>query len=88
MSRQNLYKTYLHCDLEKLYYKDKVKSAILSILEEQPGLSGVQVRRKLSEQGIQIGKDSFYRLVNDYKLTMNSKRKAWRRRKEATGKHC
>jgi transposase InsO family protein len=80
MSRQNLYKTYLHCDPEKLYYKDKVKSEIMSILEEQPGLSGVQVRRKLSERGIRIGKDSFYKLVNDHKLTLNSKKKAWRRR--------
>jgi len=84
MSRQNYYKTYLHCDPEKLYYEDKVKSAILSILEKQPGLSGVQVRNKLSEQGIQIGKDSFYRLVNDHNLTLNSKKKARRSKQYKT----
>jgi len=84
MSRQNFYKTYLHCDPEKLYNKDRVKSAILSVLAKHPGLSGVQVRRKLSEQGIQIGRDSFYRLVNVYRLTLNSKKKAWRSRKYKT----
>lgn len=84
MSRQNFYKTYLHCDLEKLYSKDKVKSAILSILEKYPGFSGSQVRRKLSEQGVQIGRDSFYRLVNDHRLTLNSKKKAWRSKRYKT----
>jgi hypothetical protein len=81
MSRQNFHKTYLRCDPEKLYYMDMVKSAILSILEKHPGLSGAQIRRKLMERGIQIGRDRFYRLVDDYKLTLNSKKKAWRRRK-------
>jgi putative transposase len=84
MSRQNFHKTYLRCDPEKLYYMDMVKSAILSILEKHPGLSGAQIRRKLMERGIQIGRDRFYRLVDDYKLTLNSKKKAWRRRKYKT----
>lgn len=84
MSRQNFYQTYLHCDEQKLYSKDKVKSAVLSVLEKHPGLSGVEVRRKLSEQGIQIGRDSFYRLVNAYKLTLNSKKKAWRSKRYKT----
>ncbi|MDP3013073.1 MAG: IS3 family transposase [Candidatus Subteraquimicrobiales bacterium] len=84
LSRQNFYKTYLKCNEEKLYYKDKVRSEILSILEYHSGLSGVQIRRKLLDKGIQIGRDSFYQLINDYRLTLNSRRKAWRKKRYKT----
>jgi putative transposase len=84
MSRQNIYKTYLHCDEQKLQRTDQVKTAILSVLEQRPGLSGVQIRSKLSEQGIQIGRDRFYRLVSAWKLTLNSKKKSWRSKRYKT----
>ena len=79
ISRQNLYKTYLHCDEEKLHRKDRIRDQVISVLEEKPGLSGTQVRKELAARGINIGRDSFYQIVNRYKLTLNSRKKAWRR---------
>lgn len=79
LSRQNLYKTYLHCDEEKLQRKDRVRDAVISILEERRGLSGTQVRKELLERGISIGRDNFYQIINRYKLTLNSRKKAWRK---------
>ena len=79
ISRQNLYKTYLHCNEEKLKYRDNVRYEIVSILEERRGLSGTQVRKELLSRGYQIGRDNFYQIVNRYRLTMNSRKKAWRR---------
>jgi transposase InsO family protein len=79
MSRQNLYKTYLNCDEETLHRKDQIRDQVISVLEERPGLSGTQVRKELSARGINIGRDSFYQIVNRYKLTLNSRKKAWRK---------
>jgi putative transposase len=79
ISRQNLYKTYLHCDEEKLHRKDRIRDCVISVLEERPGLSGTQVRKELAARGINVGRDSFYEIVNRYKLTLNSRKKAWRR---------
>jgi len=81
INRQNLYKTYLHCDEDKLMRKDMIKDTILSILDERPGLSGTQVRGELILKGIPIGRDSFYSILNRYKLTLNSRKKAWRKRR-------
>lgn len=77
MSRQNLYKTYLHCDEEKLLRKDRVRDQVISMLDERPGLYGTQVRKELAARGIVIGRDSLYQIVNRYKLTLNSRKKAW-----------
>jgi putative transposase len=79
ISRQNLYKTYLHCDEEKLQRKDHIRDQVISILEERRGLSGTQVRKELAARGIKIGRDSFYQIVNRFKLTLNSRKKAWKR---------
>jgi len=79
LSRQNLYKTYIHCDEEKLQRKERIRDEVLSILEERRGLSGTQVRKELLARGIHVGRDSFYQLVNSYKLTLNSRKKAWRK---------
>jgi putative transposase len=81
INRQNLYKTYLHCDEQKLQRKDEIKESVLGILEERPGLSGVQVRKELLQKGITIGRDIFYSILNRYKLTLNSRKKAWRKRR-------
>jgi len=81
ISRQNLYKTYLHCDIEKLQRKDRIRDEVKSILEERSGLSGTQVRKELLARGIHIGRDSFYKIVNSYKLTLNSRKKAWRKQR-------
>lgn len=79
ISRQNLYQTYLHCDVEKLQRKDRIRDEVKSILEERRGLSGTQIRKELLARGIHIGRDSFYQIVNRYKLTLNSHKKAWRK---------
>jgi transposase InsO family protein len=79
LSRQNLYKTYIHCDEEKLHRKDRIRDEVISILEERRGLSGTQIRKELEARGVHIGRDSFYQIVNRYKLTLNSRKKAWRK---------
>lgn len=79
-SRQNLYKTYLHCDTEKLQQSEQIKAAILKLVSEHPGWSGTLIRKELSLIGIEIGRDRFYRLINRYQLTMNSRRKSWKSR--------
>jgi transposase InsO family protein len=79
ISRQNLYKTYLHCDEEKLQRNDKIRDQIISILEERRGLSGTQVRKELLTRGVSVGRDKFYKIINRYKLTLNSRKKAWKR---------
>jgi len=90
ISRQNLYKTYLHCDEDKLARNDRIRDEVISILEERRGLSGTQVRKELLARGIQIGRDRFYQIVNSHKLTLNARKKAWRRQhyksKAATNK--
>lgn len=75
-----MYKTYVHCNVSKLEHKDRIKDEIIGILERRPGLSGTQIRKELNEKGISIGRDSFYKLINRYKLTLNSKKKVWRKR--------
>jgi putative transposase len=80
INRQNLYKTYLHCDTIKLGFKDMIRDETLSILDHHPGLSGKQVRAQLTEKGFVIGRDSFYQLVNRYKLTLNAHKKSWKKR--------
>ncbi|MFA6910905.1 MAG: IS3 family transposase [Candidatus Cloacimonadaceae bacterium] len=79
ISRQNLYKTYLHCDEEKLQRDDNIRDQIISILEGRRGLSGTQVRKELLTRGVRVGRDKFYQIVNRYKLTLNSRKKAWKR---------
>jgi putative transposase len=79
LSRQNLYKTYRHCNAQKLHFMDMVKDKVLSILKERAGISGVQVRAELLLQGIIVGRDRFYRMINQYRLTLNSRKKAWKR---------
>jgi putative transposase len=79
ISRQNLYKTYLHCDEEKLQRNDRIRDQITSILEKRRGLSGTQVRKELLAMGVKVGRDKFYQIINRYKLTFNSRKKAWKR---------
>lgn len=79
ISRQNLYKTYLNCNEEKLQCKDHYRDVILSILEERRGLSGTQVYNELQTRGYEIGRDYFYEIVTRYKLTLNSRKKAWKK---------
>jgi len=79
LSRQNYYKTYVHFNQEKLQGTEMIRTEILSILEESPGHSGRHVFTLLKERGIKVGRDKFYQIINDYKLTLNSKKKAWRR---------
>lgn len=81
LNRQNAYQNYLNCDEVKLKRSDMIKNAILSILEEHPGWSGVQVHKELVSCGFQIGRDRFYRIVNANKMTLNSRRKAWKKRR-------
>ena len=88
LSRQNFYKTYLHCDEEKLQRKDRARDAVISILEERRGLSGTQVRKELLERGISIGRDNFYQIINRYKLTLNSRKKAWRKHRYKGKENC
>ena len=76
-----MYKTYLHCDQLKLGRSDICKDAILSVLSDNRGLSGTQVRLKLAKQGIVVGRDRFYGIVNRFKLTCNAHKKAWRKRR-------
>lgn len=79
LSRQNVYKTYIHCDEDKLKRNDRLKAGILEILDEHRGWSGAQVLRELRTRGFQVGRDRFYKLVNGYGLTLNSRKKAWRK---------
>ncbi|MBW6513486.1 MAG: IS3 family transposase [Candidatus Syntrophosphaera sp.] len=78
MSRQNLYKTYLHRDLSKENTEQQYKQAIEDKLLEKSGLSGSQVRRELSDEGVHIPRDRFYRLVNRNRYTLNSSSRAWK----------
>jgi len=81
LNRQNAYKSYLNCDAEKLKRSDLIKDAVLSILEEHPGWSGVQVHKELESRGFPMGRDRFYRIVNANKMTLNSRKKAWKKRR-------
>jgi putative transposase len=81
INRQNMYKTYLHCDPERLEKTVLYKDAILSMLETNRGLSGSQLRLALVLKGIDIGRDKFYRIVNNFKLTCNARKKAWHKRR-------
>jgi transposase InsO family protein len=74
-----MYKTYLPYDETKADRMEEVKDSVMSILEQHPGISGTQVRKELSDRGVPIGRDRFYSLVKRYNLTLNSRRKAWRR---------
>ncbi len=78
-SRQNLYQTYLHCDVKKLERQDELKREINHILDEHSGWSGIKVWQELQARGFKVGRDKFYKLVNADQLTKNSQRKAWRR---------
>ncbi|MDP3013229.1 MAG: integrase core domain-containing protein, partial [Candidatus Subteraquimicrobiales bacterium] len=55
-----------------------VKNKIEYILLDRQGISGNEIRKELTSQGIKIGKTKFYWLVKRFKLTVNSKKKAWR----------
>jgi transposase InsO family protein len=78
MSRQNLYKTYVHRDLSKELTEDHYQQAIEDVLVAKKGLSGSQVRRELEAGGVHISRDRFYRLVNRNKYTLNSRSRAWK----------
>ena len=78
MSRQNIYKTYLHGDLSKEREEEQARKAICLVLSDQSGLSGSQARRELTERGIHISRDRFYRIVNRNGLTYNSRGQAWK----------
>jgi len=80
LSRQNLYKTYVNCDESKLQRTEHIKDEIIAILDEQKGWSGAMVHRELTARGIKVGRDKFYSIISRYKLTLNSKKKAWRKR--------
>ncbi|MBM3120171.1 MAG: IS3 family transposase [Chloroflexi bacterium] len=81
ITRQNAYQNYIHCDEEKLNQKEVIKNTILIILEEHPGWSGVQILKELRSHGLKIGRDRFYKIVNANKMTLNSRRKAWKKRR-------
>jgi len=80
ISRQNMYKTYVNCDESKLQAAERVKDEIIAILDEHKGWSGAMIHKELTARGIKIGRDKFYRIINRYKLTLNSKKKVWRKR--------
>ena len=79
ISRQNLYKTYVHCDDVKLERSEQLKLMVISILDEHKGWSGAQVYRYLCELGVKIGKGRFYKMIKDGNLTMSARRKSWKR---------
>ena len=78
MSRQNLYKTYVHRDLSKEIEEHRHQQSIEDVLVANKGLSGSQVRRELEAGGVHISRDGFYRLVNRNKYTLNSRSRAWK----------
>jgi transposase InsO family protein len=78
MSRQNLYKTYMHRDLTRERELQRYQQSIEDVLQEKPGQSGSQVRRELDNSGTHIPRDLFYRLVNRHKYTLNSRSRAWK----------
>lgn len=79
-SRQNLYKTYVHGRSGKQEQTSVVRSAIERIRTEHPGWSGSRILAELGRQGIKVGRDKFYRLVNREHLTLNARRKFRRHR--------
>jgi len=79
ISRQNLYKTYINCDQTKLDRTERIKDEIIAIQEEHKGWSGARIHKELATRGIKVGRDKFYGIVNRNKLTLNAKRKRWRR---------
>ena len=80
MSRQNLYKTFIHADLQVPDLTVLVKGKIDEILSDRPGLPGTAIRKELALKGINIGRDRFYAIINGKRLTMNSRRKLHRSR--------
>jgi len=78
MSRQNLYKTYLHRDPGREIKEQQYKEAIEDVLAGRSGVSGSQARRELEEAGVHIPRDQFYRMVNRNRYTLNSRSRAWK----------
>jgi len=78
MSRQNLYKTYLHRDLRRERADERYEQAIEEVLVSKSGLSGSQIRRELGAAGIHIPRDRFYQIIKGKKYTLNSRGKGWK----------
>lgn len=79
-TRQNVYKTYFKQGPGKTEVRQKQMQAVKEMAAKHPGLPGTSIFHKLLEQGFKIGRDRFYALVNEGHLTMNSRRKQWKKR--------
>ena len=79
INRQNLYKTYMNDTNGTMRKKDALKGSLISLSADNEALSGSQLRQFIQSKGVNIGRDAFYKLVKELHLTLNSRKKAWKK---------